>query len=405
MDTDSGDGLLLITLGVILILGPFIKGACQRLNLPVSVGYILFGVAIGSFWRLWGGSSTPMFNGMFSVLAQLGVVALLFGVGLKSHTQRLLEKLPNASVIWIGNVLGSFAVGYLVARFGLQWSIETSLVIGTALSATSIAVSMSVWDELDMAGSDVGETLLDVAELDDLSAAVFLAVLLGILPALLVGDGEIWLQVGTSTLETLAKLALFIGGCYLFAHFLEADFTKFNRKLSDAPTTLTISIFGAGLTIAVIADYLGFSLAIGALFAGLAFSRDPEAVHKEGRFSYFYDLLTPFFFIHIGMQTDILLMFTSLEVGFVLFMAAFLSKLVFTAGPALLSMSRDDALRLGVSMIPRAEIALVVVYECRAISDQVVPSDVFAGMVLVSIMTCTASPIVLRRMLRSSPPG
>ena len=405
MDTDSGEGLLLITLGVILILGPSIKRACQRLNLPVSVGYILFGVAIGSFWRLWGESSSPSFNGMFSVLAQLGVFMLLFRVGLRSHTQRLLEKLPNASVIWIGNVLGSFAVGYLVARFGLNWSIETSLVIGTALSATSIAVSLSVWDELGKASSDLGETLLDVAELDDLSTAVFLAVLLGTLPALLNGGGEIWLQVGTSSLEILAKLALFIGGCYLFAHFLEADFTKFNRQLSDAPTTLTISILGAGLTIAVIAKYLGFSLAIGALFAGLAFSRDPDAVHTEGRFSYFYELLTPFFFIHIGMQTDLLLMVTSLDVGLVLFIAASLSKLVFTALPAMLSMSRNDALTLGVSMIPRAEIALVVIYECRAVSDQVVSSEVFAAMVLVSIVTCTVSPVVLRRMLSNSPPG
>lgn len=405
MDTDSGDGLLLITLGVILILGPLIKGGCQRLNLPVSVAYILFGVAIGSCWRLWGEASSPTFNGVFSVLAQLGVFVLLFRVGLRSHTQRLLAKLPSASVIWIGNVLGSFASGYLVARFGLQWSIETSLVIGTALSATSIAVSLSVWDELGMAASDLGETLLDVAELDDLSTAVFLAVLLGVLPALLIGDSEIWLQAGTLTLAILAKLAVFIGGCYLFAHYLEADFTKFNRQLSDAPTTLTISILGAGLTIAVIAEYLGFSLAIGALFAGLAFSRDPETVRTEGHFSYFYDLLTPFFFIHIGMQTDLLLMLTSLEVGCVLFITAFLSKLVFTALPALLSMSRADALRLGLSMTPRAEIALVVVYECRAISDQVVSAEVFAGMVLVSIVTCTASPILLRRLLRNSPPA
>jgi Kef-type K+ transport system membrane component KefB len=127
-------------------------------------------------------------------------------------------------------------------------------------------------------------------------------------------------------------------------------------------------------------------------------------VQTEGRFSYFYDLLTPFFFIHIGMQTDLLLMIQSFDVGLVLFIAASLSKLVFTAVPAMLSMSRNDALKLGVSMIPWAEIALVVIYECRAVSDQVVSSEVFAGMVLVSIVTSTVSPIVLRRMLRTSPP-
>ena len=151
--------------------------------------------------------------------------------------------------------------------------------------------------------------------------------------------------------------------------------------------------------IAAIAGYLGFSIAIGALFAGLAFSRDPEAVATDGGFTYFHDLLTPFFFIHIGMQTDISLLAGAIDVGLVLFIAAALSKLVFTAVPALLSMPPGDALKLGVSMIPRAEIALVVIYECRAIDDSIVSPEVFAGMVLVSLGTCIVSPIVLRRMI------
>ena len=399
MEVDSGSGLLLIILGVVLILGPLVQGVCQRLSLPVSVGYILLGVMLGAALKSWAEPLSPTFNGMFSVLAQLGVVALLFRVGLRSHTSRLLEKLPNASVIWLGNVLGTLAVGFVVARYGLQWSIETSLVVGTAFSATSIAVSLVVWDELGLANSDAAETLLDVAELDDLSAAVFLAVLLGTLPALLNGDSELWFRVGSSTLGILAKLALFIGGCYLFASYLEAGFTKFNRRLSNAPSSLTISILGAGLAIAAIAGFLGFSLAIGALFAGLAFSRDPEAVHTDARFAYFYDFLTPFFFIHIGLQTDIAALFAAVDVGLVLFVAAALSKFLFTAVPALLSMDFRDAVKLGVSMIPRAEIALVVIYECRAIDEQLVSPEVFAGMVLMSLATCILSPVLLRRML------
>ena len=401
MEVDSGGGLLLITLGVVLMVGPLLKGFCQRFGVPVAVGYILLGVVIGWFIRLWDTDIPLMFNGVFAVLAQLGIVALLFRVGLRSHTKQLLEKLPNASVIWIGNVLGSLAAGYLVARYGLGWSVETSLVVGTAFSATSIAVSLAVWDELGLAGSDAGETLLDVAELDDLSAAVFLAVLLGTLPVLLNGGQGLWTQVGASFVGILFKLALFVGGCYLFAHFLEARFTQFNRQLSAAPTSLAIAILGVGLTIAAIAGFLGFSIAIGALFAGLAFSRDPEAVHSDAGFSYFYDLLTPFFFIHIGMQTDLSVLFSAIDVGLVLFVVAVLSKIIFTVLPALLSMNRGDALRLGVSMIPRAEIALVVIYECRAIDERLVSPEVFAGMVLVTLATCIASPVMLRRLLVS----
>lgn len=399
MAIHSQSALLLAVLGALFIAGPLTKRVCRRSGLPVSVAYIVLGLVMGSALRPSGALSAPLIDGTFAALAQLGVVALLFRVGLRSHTGALLEKLPNASVIWAGNVVGTFAAGYAVSRYGLDWSLATSLAVGTAFSATSIAVSVAVWDELGLAHSDTAETLLDVAELDDLSAAVLLAILLGTLPALLDADAHLWLQAGTSLIVVLVKLAVFIAGCYLFAHFVEADFTAFNRRSSDSPASLTISILGAGLMIAAIAGYLGFSIAIGALFAGLAFSRDPQAVRTDGSFSYFHEFLTPFFFIHIGLQTDVTVLIDALDVGLVLFVVAAASKLAFTAAPALLSMRRREALNLGVSMIPRAEIALVVIYECRALDDRIIPGEVFAGMVLVSLATSVVSPIALRRML------
>jgi Kef-type K+ transport system membrane component KefB len=75
---------------------------------------------------------------------------------------------------------------------------------------------------------------------------------------------------------------------------------------------------------------------------------------------------------------------------------------VFTTAPALLSMGRRDAMNLGFSMIPRAEIALVVIYECRQIDERIVPSEVFAGMVFVSLATSILSPVILRWTLGSS---
>ena len=399
MDLDSGSGLLLIALGAILALGPLTKGICRRLGTPVSVGYIVLGVILGSAIGPADAASIPIFSGTFSALAQLGVVALLFRVGLRSHTSELLRKLPDASVIWIGNVLGTFAVGFAVSRFGLHWSLETSFVLGTALSATSIAVSMAVWDELGLANSDTGAMLLDVAELDDLSAVVLLAVLLGALPGMLNGDNSLWISAGSASILILIKLAIFMVGCYLFAHYLEARFTDFNRRMSDTRASLTISILGAGLVIAAIADYMGFSSAIGALFAGLAFSRDPEAVRTDGGFTYFYEFLTPFFFIHIGMQVELGMLVDAIDVGLLLLLVAIVSKLVFTVAPALLSMNRRNAINLGISMVPRAEIALVVVYECQAIDNRIVPPEMFAGIVLVSLITSIVSPIALRRTL------
>jgi Kef-type K+ transport system membrane component KefB len=399
MGPDSGSTLVLVALGAVLTVGPWTKRTCARFGVPTSVGFIVLGLILGALIKPLNGSSSPAFEATFSTLAQLGVVALLFRVGLRSHTSAMLQKLPRASVIWLANVAGSAATGYLLSRYGLGWSIETGLVVATAFSATSIAVSLAVWDELGLADSDAAATMLDVAELDDLSAAVALAVLLGILPALLGGNGSVWSLVGSSSLIVLTKLTLFIAGCYLFAHFAEEAFTGFNRRMSETPASLTISILGAGMAIAAIAGLLGFSVAIGALFAGLAFSRDPDAVRTDGSFIYFYEFLTPFFFIHIGLQTDLAALASAVNIGILLFIGAALSKLVFTFVAARLSMTRRNALDLGVSMIPRAEIALVVIYECRALDERLVSGDVYAGIVLMSLATCIVAPIALRRRL------
>jgi Kef-type K+ transport system membrane component KefB len=242
--------------------------------------------------------------------------------------------------------------------------------------------------------------LVDVAELDDLSGVLLLSVLLAVIPVLHVGNGDFLSLAGMTTLVVLLKLVAFVVGCYMFAHYLEARFTRFSRKLERSVTDLTITILGAGLAIAVIAGYLGFSLAIGALFAGLAFSRDPQAVKTDARFAYLYEFFTPFFFVHIGMQVDPAAISRAFELGVLLFTVAALAKFVGVTGVAGLLIKKNDAILLGISMIPRAEIALVVLYQCSKVADDIVPDEVFAAMVVVSLASSIIAPLLLRGLLR-----
>lgn len=390
---------ILLTLAALLVLGPFLKSLMQRIRVPALICYILLGFLISVLDSRWH-FSTRAFDSTFSILAQVGVVALLFRVGLKSHTDKLLEKLPDASLIWVGDVVTNLAAGFIISRYALSLSLETSLVIATAFSATSVAVSVGVWSELNKLQTDAGQLLVDVAELDDLSGVLLLAVLLAVIPVLQTGDDGLLSLAGMTFLWVLVKLALFIIGCYLFAHFLEARFTRFSRKLERSITDLTITILGAGLAIAVVAGYLGFSLAIGALFAGLAFSRDPQAVQTDGRFAYFYEFFTPFFFIHIGMQVEPGSTSGVFALGSLLFVVAALAKFIGVAGVAAFLMKKTDAMLLGVSMIPRAEIALVVLDQCRKVGGGIVSGEIFAAVVVVSLASSILSPLLLRRMLR-----
>lgn len=86
-----------------------------------------------------------------------------------------------------------------------------------------------------------------------------------------------------------------------------------------------------------------------------------------------------------------------------LFLAAVLGKFAGVAGPALLSLGRNDAILLGISMIPRAQIALVIMYQCLQFGEDIVPAQIFTGMVLVLLATCILSLIVLRHMLGGAP--
>jgi Kef-type K+ transport system membrane component KefB len=389
---------LLIALGALLLLSPLVKSLMERIGMPALVGYILLGFLVGILNQQWSFISAT-FKNTFAVLAQLGVVALLFRVGLKSHVRALLAKLPDASLIWIGDVLTNLLFGFVVSHYLISLSVETSLVIAAAFSATSVAVSVAVWDELHKLNTSNGRLLVDVAELDDLSGVLLLAVLLALIPILQEPEAALLPSLGTTAVALLVKLLLFITGCYLFSYYLEPAFARFIRRWENSTIGLTISVLGAGLAIAGVAGHLGFSVAIGALFAGLAFSRDPQAVHTDAKFAYFYEFLTPFFFINIGMQINPEAVAPSLGLAAILFVPAVLAKFIGVAGPALRIVKRPDAVLLGLSMIPRAEIAMVVVYQCRQLGDDIVTETVFGAMVVVSVMTSILAPLILRSML------
>lgn len=393
------DHLLLILLGILLILAPIIKRICESTGVPAMVGYILIGL-LASVLNDNHTYLTPLVKNTLEALAELGLVAMLFKVGLTSNIRVLVEKLPDASVIWCGDVLTNLAFGFLLSRYFLSLPLETSLVVATAFSATSVAVSVVVWDEFKQLNSPNGQLLVDVAELDDLSGVILLAILLAIIPALNNESVNIFAMAGSTALIVIVKLILFIAACYIFAHNMEARFTRFISNRSSSPTALIIAVLGAAFIIAAIAGYLGFSLAIGALFAGLAFSRDRKTISQLGKFDYFYDFFTPFFFIYIGIQVNPEVIFTSLDLGLIFFLVATSGKMIGVGLPALCSLDRLDAFKMGISMVPRAEIALVVVYQCRSLfGESVISEQVFAAIVLTSLLTSIVAPFVLRNLI------
>jgi Kef-type K+ transport system membrane component KefB len=157
------------------------------------------------------------------------------------------------------------------------------------------------------------------------------------------------------------------------------------------------------MLIAALADWLGFSLAVGALFAGLVFSRDPVAVRTEASFEDLYAFFTPFFFITIGMHVAPTALTEAIPLGSVLLLAAVIGKWLGAGLPVWLSLGTSSAILAGTSMVPRAEIAMIVMHHGKRLGSDVIPEPVYAGMVMTTALTCIAAPLVLAPLLRRWP--
>lgn len=393
---------LILILGGIILLTILVGSGLKRIGVPSLIGFMILGFLLRVADSHWTFLSEEAI-GIFDFLATVGIIFLLFRVGLESNLPGLKRQLKPASVIWLGNILFSGILGYVMSYFVLGLDLIPSLFVAIALTATSVAISVAVWQEAKAINSPTGELLVDVAEMDDISAMVLMALLFATAPMLREGLDSTVVGVLFETLGWLSfKLVGFGVFCALFSRYLEHPITHLFRRIGETPAKL-LMIAGFGLIIAALAEFLGLSVAIGAFFAGLIFSRDPETVKLDTPFGTLYGFFTPFFFIGIGLNIDPGTLTTGLGIGGALLVVAIIGKLVGTGGPATLTTAWPGSLLLSISMVPRAEIALVIMQRGLNLGEWAVPGDVFSGMVVVVAVTAVISPMILRVLLKRWP--
>lgn len=390
--------LLTLLLGLSAVLSVVVKWSLSRLRLPAAVGWLCIGILlrfIDSRWH-W------ITNGnreVFGIFGTLGVACLLFRVGMQCHLRSLIAQLGRAVRIWIVDFSVSGLSGFCVSHFVLGLSIPTSLIIATALTATSVGVSVIAWEQRRSLGSPNGQLMLDVAELDDISGVVAMAILFAVLPVWHEGGNESVIPLVFETLGWfLLKMLVFASVCFLFSSFVEKRLTDAYRTVHPSPETLVL-IVAASLLISSAAEYLGLSIAIGAFFAGVMFSRDSEHESIEQAIAPLAAFITPFFFIGIGLDVDLSAVRPVVVAGLLLSATAIFGKVVGKFMPGLQIQDRQTAWLLGFSMIPRAEIAMIIVQRGQQLGEWAVPSDIFGAMVLVTVVTCMLSPLVVHVML------
>jgi Kef-type K+ transport system membrane component KefB len=398
-ESGAHTGFLIMLAGGLIVLAILVKPLFQKLHIPALTAFLFIGFIIRCIDTSW-----PMLTGageeIFDFLAKLGVIVILFRTGLECDLRGLMRHLRGASFIWVGNMALSGIAGYCAARWILGLDLIPSLVTGTALTATSVGMTVPMWRRQKALKTSTGQQFIDVAEMDDITGVILMALLFAVLPVLRGElDGALTPMLVRETGRFVLALLLFGGFCALFSLYVEARITNAIRRIEPEPDDMLV-VTGLGIMISAAAGLLGFSAAIGAFFAGLVFSRDPKRVDFDASFSAVYDLFAPFFFIGIGMTIAPAELSGAVGIGAILFVIAVLGKVIGAGACAAMTCpSLAAGLALGVSMVPRAEITMVIMKKGHELGGRVVPDSLFSGMVLVSALTCGLTPFVLRPML------
>lgn len=419
--------LLMIQLGVILFaakLGHMLLS--QRCRMPGVLGEVLAGVIIGP--HVLGGIAFYVFpHGLFPPsngfpvspelygICGLAAVILLFTIGLETDLRLFLRYSMAATVVGIGGVLFSFVLGNLVtvafsrSLFGVQldWLAPQALFLGVISTATSVGITARILAEKRKLDSPEGVTILGGAVIDDVLGIVLLAVVLGIIGAAGGSRTIHWARIGG-----IAGKAVGIWLVTTVIGLLASRRIGFLLKLFRAPLSIALMGLGLALIVSGLFEHAGLATIVGAYIMGLSLSRtDIKHVVQEG-LAPISAFLVPVFFCVMGMLIDFR-MLASKEV--LLFGAAYagtaiLAKVLGCGLPMLLfGFNLRGAMRIGIGMMPRCEVALTIAG--IGLAKGVISQDVVGVSVVLMIATTLLAPPALvalfsnnKRGTRKTPP-
>ncbi len=369
-------------LAIILLAAKLGDELFKRIGQPALIGEILAGLLIGPSVL---GIVEP--GETIEVFAELGVVFLLFWVGLETRLSDMREVGSTAGVVGVAGVVVPFAAG-TAAGLIFGESTATSVFIGSALAATSVGITSAVFADLGILATRAARTVLGAAVIDDILALLLVAVAVGI-----AADG------GVDVTSILVSAGLAVGFIAVFALGGTAVMRRMPQLLhaprfAESPLLPAVILC---LGIAAIAAKIGLAAVIGAFLAGMIVAETKEQHPIEDEVAPLYAFFPPFFFASIGLELDLDVL---LELGTLLLVAglsalAIASKLA-GAWPGARRLGSREGRIVAIGMVPRGEVGIIVAGIGAA--SGVVETELFAAIIGMSIVTTLVVPPFLRRL-------
>ncbi|MEM6450219.1 MAG: cation:proton antiporter [Cyanobacteria bacterium P01_D01_bin.105] len=396
---------------------------CARLNLPAVLGELIGGVVVGvSALNLIvfpeGGlvphsvvmdliqltspldpeSLRAVFSGeseALSVLAELGVIILLFEIGLESDLKELIRVGPQAAVVAVIGVVAPFVAG--TAGLVLLFGIDTipAVFAGAALTATSIGITAKVLAEMQQLSSREGQIIIGAAVLDDVLGIIVLAVV-----ASLAKTGEIEI---TNVVFLVVGAAAFLIGSIFVGRLLSPLFVSLVDQLQTRGQLIITSLIFA-FVLSYIAAAIQLETILGAFAAGLILAETSKRKELEEQITPIADMLVPVFFVTVGARTDISVLNPlvpanreGLIIASFLVVVAIIGKTI--TGYAVFGQPGINRLAVGFGMIPRGEVGLV--FAGVGAASGVLSESLDAAIIVMVIVTTFIAPPLLRLVFDS----
>src|SRR5215204_2943135 len=387
---------IIISLAILLFAAKLFAELFHRIKMPVVLGELLAGIIVGPF--ALGG--LPIFNGEPLVIldetvkhiGEIAAIVILFIAGLEITPREFLRGGAASFTVGSLGVIVPFFVGfYIFLTFGLE-AIE-SMLVATALTATSIAITIQVLTELGKMQTKEARLILGAAIVDDILAIAALSVV-----TTMVQTGDTTPAILDITFLILKILGLFavllIGSVLLIPRILHVE--RLWRSEGSIEGITTAAFFG----VAGIAAFIGLSPIVGAFSVGMAVASTRVIKQVEEYVSKLGIIFAPLFFAIIGAQVD--LRGVNLEVLYLsglIIAIAIITKLVGCGLPAIIFLKeKSKAMRVGIGMVSRGEVGLIVAGV--GVSSGALSTDIYTTVIIMVAVTTIITPVWLKMVYR-----
>ncbi|BAY91827.1 MULTISPECIES: cation:proton antiporter [unclassified Tolypothrix] len=391
----------------------------NRVGLPPVLGELVGGVVVGisvlhllvfpeggtdssssliiAFLQSTAGLTPQAADGVFaaqseviSVLAELGVIVLLFEIGLESNLKDLMAVGIQATIVAVVGVVAPFAAGTvgLMTLFGID--AVPAIFAGAALTATSIGITSKVLSEIGRLNSKEGQIILGAAVIDDVLGIIVLAVV-----ASLAKDGEVDV---TKVIFLIISATTFLLGAILLGNFFNKSFVSIVNRLKTRGE-LVIPAFIFAFVMAYLAAVIQLEAILGAFAAGLVLEETDKRKELQKQVIPIADMLVPIFFVTVGAKTDLGVLNPAIPTnreGLImasfLIIVAIIGKVI--TGLTVFGQPEINRLAIGVGMIPRGEVGLV--FAGVGAASGALSKPLGAAIIMMVILTTFLAPPLLR---------